>query len=299
MMTRFCISTSCELLGYTRQAFYKRTLSAFASSRSTLIQIIPDVISARKGRPTKGCRSIYEDVGYKWPIGRDKSVELLIDAGLGVRYPKKYTRATQAGNREFANLLVNKTVTSTNQVWQADMAHYLVGDKRFYTIYITDVFNQEIVGHGAYTSNYAENYAEVLMRAINAQKTPLDGLIHHSDGGKQYESTVYKGTCARYGIEQSMCMYSYENPYAEKTNDLINNGYLNCWKPTNIKDLELKQSQAVRDHNLNSKKKRLKGRSPLQFRALLNRYYNTPIYQLELKPRNPSQPRNKTLNLSN
>lgn len=88
MMTRFCISTSCELLGYTRQAFYKRTLSAFASSRSTLIQIIPDVISARKGRPTKGCRSIYEDVGYKWPIGRDKSVELLIDAGLGVRYPK-------------------------------------------------------------------------------------------------------------------------------------------------------------------------------------------------------------------
>lgn len=293
MRPKSCISLSCKILGFSRQAFYKGEVRASDTCSNLLFKILPDVVVARKRRPTKGCRSIYEDNGHRWPTGRDKSIALLIDAGFGVRYPKRYSRATQSGTREFGNLLVNKVVTNINQVWQADMAHYIVGDKRFYTIYITDVFSQEIVGHGAYVGNQAENYVDVLLRGIKSQKTSLLGLIHHSDGGKQYESTVYKNTCKAYGIEQSMCMYSYENPYAEKTNDLINNGYLYCWKPTSIQELKTRQTQAVRDHNSNSKKKRLLGKSPLEFRSFLKANYNNLNQRLELKPKNPTQPRNR------
>lgn len=299
MMANICVSMSCKILGFTRQAFYKREVKPIHSPGWVLNQILADVVESRKKRPTKGCRSIYEDKGQNWPMGRDRSVALLIDSGFGVHYPKKYGRATQSGNREFGNLLVNKTITNINQVWQSDMAHYIVGDKRFYTIYITDVFSQEIVGHGAYLGNNAENYQEVLMRAIKSQKTSVKGLIHHSDGGKQYESNLYKETCKKYGIKQSMCMYSYENPYAEKTNDLINNGYLYCWKPTNLNDVRLKQTLAVKDHNLNSKKKRLNRKSPLEFRHLLGDKSDNIIQPLELKPRNPTQPRNKVLTLIN
>jgi putative transposase len=202
---------------------------------NVLFQMLPDVVSSRKKRPTKGGRRIYEEFAHKWPLGRDKSIALLMDSGYRVRFPKKYYKATQSGTREFANLLVNKKVNNINQVWQSDMAHYMFGEKRFYTIYITDVYSQEIVGHGAFTHNHADNYNAVLLKAIRSQKTAITGLIHHSDGGKQYESIIYKSTCKKYGIIQSMCMYSFENPYAEKTNDLINNGYLNVWKPLNIK----------------------------------------------------------------
>jgi transposase InsO family protein len=299
MRHSICISSACKIFGFTRQAYYKPESKSVEITEKLLSQILPYVITARKKRPTKGCRSIYEDRSQNWPIGRDKSVALLINSGFGVRYPKRYGRATQSGNRDFGNLLVNKTVTNINQVWQSDMAHYIIGDKRFYTIYITDVFSQEIVGHGAYVGNQAENYQEVLIRAIKSQKTSVRGLIHHSDGGKQYESSIYKDTCKKHGIKQSMCMYSYENPYAEKTNDLINNGYLYCWKPTSLNDVRLKQSKAVKDHNLNSKKKRLNRKSPIEFRNLLSNKLDNIIQPLELKPRNPEQPRNKVLTLIN
>lgn len=291
------ISASCSVLGFSRQAFYKRDVLKDNSSIDTLLKILPDVVKARKKRPTKGCRSIYEDYAQKWPLGRDKSVSLLIEAGFGVRFPKKYHRATQAVNREFPNLLINKTINDINQVWQSDMAHYLVEDKRFYTIYITDVYSQEIVGYGAYTGNQADNYTDVLLKAIKSQKTSLKGLIHHSDGGKQYESKIYKDLCMKYGLKQSMCIYSYENPYAEKTNDLINNGYLNCWKPKKLEEVRKKQTEAVKDHNFNSKKKRLGKRSPIEFKKMIKEN-NNHAYCLQLKPINPEQPRNKLLTLN-
>jgi len=122
----------------------------------------------------------------------------------------------------------------------------------------------------------------------------LQGLIHHSDGGKQYESVLYKMLCNRHAIKQSMCMYSYENPYAEKTNDLINNGYLNIWRPKSLKELRACQLKAVKDHNERRPKKALKKLSPVQFRnQILNDRGNSKTYNLELKPRIPEQPRKR------
>lgn len=256
---------------------------------------------ARKRNPTKGCRAIYESSGPQWPIGRDKSIELMMSYGYRVKYPKSYKRATQAGNREFENLLVQKEVTGINQVWQADMAYYLHGESRFYTMYITDVYSQEIVGYGAYNTNIASNYSQVLSSAIRRQRKYTNGLqqlIHHSDGGKQYESLLYKDLCIRNGIKQSMCIYSYENPYAEKTNDLINNGYLNKWKPKTLVQLKQQQAKAVMDHNLNSRKKVLKRLSPLSFKSqYLKNKPGMDIHLLMLKPSNPEQPRNKKVEI--
>ena len=298
MKSGFSISLACEVLGFSRQAFYKAMASTNQSQTEMLFKMIPDVVIARKLCPTKGCRSIYDVYGHSWPLGRDRSESLLLESGFGVRYPKKYLRATQAGNREFPNLLVNKLVNNINQVWQADMAYYLVADKRFYTMYITDVYSQEIVGYGAYASNHAENYAEVLLRAIKVQKASNKDLIHHSDGGKQYESNIYKAMCMKYGIRQSMCMYSYENPYAEKTNDLINNGYLNVWKPRTLLDLRKMQRDAVKDHNSNSRKKRLGKLSPIEFKRTIQQNPDNKVHWLQLKPMNPEQPRNKQLTLN-
>jgi transposase InsO family protein len=208
--------------------------------------------------------------------------------GYRVKHPKSYRRATQAGSREFPNLLVAKTVTGLNQVWQADMAYYLYGKRPFYTIYITDVYNQEVVGYGAYSSNFSENYVEVLEAAVRRRKRLTGGLtqlIHHSDGGKQYESGIYKKACAGHGIEQSMCLYSYENPYAEKTNDLINNGYLKMWRPGNLEELRRLQHLAVEDHNSNSRKKVLGKKSPIEFREwYLKKENKFDSYRLRIQP---------------
>lgn len=301
MLVGFNVDQACTLLGFSRQAYYKSQVDKSEMASTALQAMLPGLIKARRGNPTKGCRAMYNEYGHSWPMGRDWSENLLLEAGYRVKYPKHYRKATQSGNREFPNLLVNLEVTGINQVWQADMAHYLYGDKPFYTIYITDVYSQEVVGYGAYSTNMAINYVDVLNRAVYTQRRFTNGLsqlIHHSDGGKQYESTVYKQLCQKHEISQSMCMYSYENPYAEKTNDLINNGYLNVWKPRTLKEIKIKQRLAVIDHNTNSRKKALGNRTPLEFKTmLLSKEEDMQLYTLKLKPTNPEQPRNKELYL--
>jgi transposase InsO family protein len=295
------ITLACNALGYTRQAFYKSVTTVRKPQNDThyMNQIFADVHQARRKHPTKGCRAVYEQCGHGWALGRDKSIAVLLSCGFRVKYPKRYGRATQSGTRAFANLLVNKQVSGTNQVWQADMAYYLFAPKPVYTIYITDVYSQEIVGFGAYATNEAINYAQVLERAVLGQTKlglPVNQLIHHSDGGKQYESQVYTQVCQKQGITQSMCLYSYENPYAEKTNDLINNGYLNVWKPTSLTQIRYCQQKAVHNHNQNSRKKVLGKRSPLEFKACLTSelVHDQVKYVLYLKPSQPEQPRPRT-----
>jgi len=290
------LSQACKVLGVSRQAYYQPIVKP-KPDLSIISQITVQANEIRKLSPVRGCRAMYDRFGNTLPIGRDKSIDLLMDLGYRVRYPKRYGQATQSGTREFANLLVNKRLHGINEVWQADMAHYLYGERKYYTIYITDVYSQEVVGYGAYDTNLAVNYAQVMQQAIRKRgglTNGLDQLIHHSDGGKQYESSVYKALCIRSGIIQSMCMYSYENPYAEKTNDLINNGYLNVWRPRSLTNLRTCQRKAVQDHNQNSQKKVLGKLSPNQFRLLLiNKQLCTSNYELILKPINPTQPRKK------
>ena len=284
-------------MGFSRQAYYQNTTDNEDKDNLVLAELQKKVNAQRKDCPTRGCRAMYERFGDSIAYGRDKCIKMMMQSGFRVKYPKRYGRATQSGTREFPNLLVNKTVTGINQVWQADMAHYQYGDRKYYDIYITDVYSQEIVGYGAFSSNIALNYAQVLSNAIRSQSKftgSLEGLIHHSDGGKQYESIYYKDLCSQYNIQQSMCMYSYENPYAEKTNDLIHNGYLNTWRPKNLQQLRKCQKKAVLDHNHNSKKKKLGNLSPLKFKSvILNNQLCPNAYHLMLKPTNPVQPRER------
>lgn len=294
---RFTIKAACGVFGFSRQAYYKGAVDGTAREDAAFRLAVPQLLKARERCPSLGCRSMYNEFGGQLPIGRDKSIRLFMGLGYRVRYPKRYGRATQSGTREFPNLLVKKEIDGINQVWQGDMAHYLYGEGKFYTIYITDVYSQEIVGYGAYDSNRAEKYAEVMRMAVAGAAgggTNLKGLIHHSDGGKQYESGTYKALCSRHGILQSMCMYSYENPYAEKTNDLINNGYLNHWKPRTLKELRACQRKAVTDHNNKRRKRALGGLSPVQFRSKL-KIMPGNAHTLKLKPYEPEQPKKRVI----
>ena len=97
--------------------------------------------------------------------------------------------------------------------------------------------------------------------------------------------------------KRKMCMYTSEKPYAEKTNDLINNGYWNYWKLRILEELRACQRKAVIDHNGKRKKAILNGLSPFEFKTKLK---SVPIiaHTLMLKPRNPEQPRKRMVKQS-
>lgn len=239
-----------------------------------------------------GCRAIYHAYSHQIPLGRDKAIELMMDLGLGIKHKASYVRTTQAGLREFPNLLVNKHVTNINQVWQADMTYYTIGKQHYYIMLITDVYSQRIVGFGAFTNAFATHFLAVLDQAIRLrkkQKTPLAGLIHHSDGGKQYEANIYKNRCLEHKMLQSMCIYSWENPYAENSNHQIKNRYLKHWKPKSFEQLCKELKRAVYNYNHFQLKKTLDMQSPVDFEKHLIQAPNPRShYNLCLKPSAPT-----------
>lgn len=296
-LNKLNIALCCRLLGYSRQAYYK----PHASSKQTydVKDILKkEVFKARLKCPGKGCREIYYEIADQLPIGRDQSIKLMQELKLGVKEKSKYHRTTESGKRIFDNLLTDIIITKLNQVWQADMSYFKVGSKTYYLIFITDVYSQHILGYGAFKRAYSEYFVKVLHQAIELRLSfgdSLSSLIHHSDGGKQYESHLYQKVCSKYNITQSMCYYSWENPYAEKTNDLVKNRYLKYWQPKSFDELEYLLSKAVMDHNGNQKKSVLNRHSPLDFEnRIRGREERQVPYRLKLKPRKP-RTKNKTI----
>lgn len=284
------VALCCRLFGYSRQAYYKPQTIRIQDNRLKSI-LKEEVLKARVKCPGKGCRDIYSEIADKLPIGRDQALKMMQELKLGVKEKSKYHRTTESGKRIFDNLLTDLVITRVNQVWQADMTYIKVGINTYYLIFITDVYSQHILGYGAFKRAFSECFTEVLNQAIQLRLNlgdQLKGLIHHSDGGKQYESHLYQNTCNKYNITQSMCYYSWENPYAEKTNDLIKNRYLKYWRPINFSELKELLSKAVLDHNLNQKKDALNRSSPLDFENRLRKEKrNQASYNLMLKPRRP------------
>ena len=85
-----------------------------------------------------------------------------------------------------------------------------------------------------------------------------------------------------------MCYYSWENPYAEKTNDLVKNRYLKYWKPKTLSELKRCLKKAVEDHNANQQKSRLGNLSPIDFEKKISKLdIGQKDYILKLKPSLP------------
>lgn len=285
------VSLGCELLGYSRQAYYKP--QALKKELVGLEAVLRSLIEQERAQcPGIGCRSVYKKYADRIAIGRDKFEDLAAELGLQVKRPKRYIRTTKSDQRMFDNLLVNKQVNAINQVWQADMTYYLHAERWYYIMLITDVYSQRIIGHGAFDRCTAKEFKQVLKQAVATRRkqgySTLKGLIHHSDGGRQYEESHYRKYCRIKDITQSMCYYSWENAYAEKANDLIKGRYLNYWKPKNLSQLKTCLKKAIEDHNNHQPKESLKGLSPVDFEwTLKNEKSNPTNYILNLMPALP------------
>ena len=133
----------------------------------------------------------------------DKSIELFMNMGFGVRYPPNDMKGLPSQAQENSRISLWTKKNGLNQVWKADMAHYLYWNTKLYPIYITDVYSQEVVSYEAYSTNHAINYVEVMSQAARRAKSTgqsLKGLIYHSDGGKKDESILYKSLSNRNNI---------------------------------------------------------------------------------------------------
>lgn len=103
-----------------------------------------------------------------------------------------------------------------NQLWVADFTYVATWRGFVFVAFVIDVFSRMIVGWRVSTSMKADLVLDALEQAVHA-RCETEGLIHHSDRGKQYLSIRYSERLGECGIQASVGTTgdSYDNALAE------------------------------------------------------------------------------------
>jgi transposase InsO family protein len=162
------------------------------------------------------------------PIGRDWLFKFLKQHGLLVSRKKKYVRTTDSSQwtGRYPNLVQNLTPSRPEQIWVADIT-YLVTRKGYHYLHLlTDAYSKKIVGYQLSSDMTATSTLKALQVALNDRKYNLP-IIHHSDRGLQYHSSIYTQTLTQAGIAISMTQDGspYDNAIAERVNGILKQEY--------------------------------------------------------------------------
>lgn len=123
---------------------------------------------------------------------------------------KTTTTDSDHGYRIYPNLMRDRIVTGTNEVWAADITYIRIATCFAYLAVILDLYSRRVIGWALSKHIKKELCLEALKMAIEARK-PKAGCIHHSDRGVQYASDDYVALLEAH--EFCISMSRKGNPY--------------------------------------------------------------------------------------
>jgi transposase InsO family protein len=157
-----------------------------------------------------------------------------------------------------------------NQKWTTDVTQVKIGDEKIYLSPIPDMFNGEVISYSISNSPNMRMINEVLDKAFGkVRKT--SGIIFHSDQGWQYQQYSYRKILEEHGIIQSMSRKGncLDNAVAENFFGIMKTELLYAEKFESSKEFITALKQYINYYNNERIKNRLNGKSPVQYRALL------------------------------
>jgi len=227
------INKSCELLGYTRQAYFKALKNQISKEKRMAEAsefIIDKVKIERTKMPKIGGLKLFQMIapllqaaGFK--IGRDKFIEILQQHNYLIIRKKKYYKTTDSNHwlKKYDNLIKEIIPHRPEQIWVADITHILtVEEGAVYGHVVTDAYSKKIMGIEISDDMKATSTAKALKMAIK-NRIYDEELIHHSDRGSQYCSAAYTKILKKKKIKISMTQEGspYDNAIAERINGIL------------------------------------------------------------------------------
>jgi putative transposase len=222
------VKSICCLLGYTPQAYHKKTKHQYRKQLDEAL-IIEQVRLIRKEQPRCGTRKLLLMLqpfltDHKIVMGRDVFFGLLAKNKMLVRKTKRSTRTTNSNHhfRRFPNLAKDFTTLKAHELWVSDITYIPLKTRFAYLFLITDAYSRKIVGHHV-SDDMKVSSAVVALKKALAQK-PIDTIVmHHSDRGIQYCSTEYVNLLQQQHALISMTQSGdpLENAIAERVNGIL------------------------------------------------------------------------------
>lgn len=199
----------CKLFGVTRSGFYHHQQKQHAKQCDPMRKELLDWVKkiSESSDFTYGGRRMKKALNaLGYPIGRNKAKRLMNEAGVFVRYRKKYKVSTNSKHKHsvFKNILNRQfNAQSLNQAYVSDITYVWTQEGWLYLAVVIDLYSRKVVGWSMSTRMKASLVCDALKMAL-WQRKPEPGLIVHSDRGIQYASKAYRTLLSIYGCLGSM-----------------------------------------------------------------------------------------------
>jgi transposase InsO family protein len=151
--------------------------------------------------------------------GKNRVARLRSLAGIEARRKRKFRLAYQSQNPivPAPNLLRAPFQAATaDRVWVGDVTFIPTRAGWLYLAVLIDLYSRLVVGWSMKDRPNQELVNEALLMAVE-QRRPKPGLIHHTDQGRLYGSTIYTQLLSRFAMVRSMSRKGncYDNAVAE------------------------------------------------------------------------------------
>ena len=203
------MSIICPLIGVKSSNYYsylkRAKIKKIEPDHGDMIEVIQNI--AKSSDYTYGSRRMQKTLNaFSFPVGRWKTTKLMKEAGVWVRYKKKYKSTTNSEHNKpiFKNeLKQNFKFDQPNQAWVGDITYIWTTEGWLYLAVVIDLHSRKVVGWSMSSRMKASLVCDALQMAI-WQRNPGKGLIVHSDQGVQYASDKYRKLLNRHGLIGSM-----------------------------------------------------------------------------------------------
>ena len=208
----------CKVLGVSRSGYYtwrKRKPGKRWNENELLLERIQEI--HQKNRRVYGSPRITEELREQGTrCGKNRIARIMKDNGIRAEVKRRFRKTTDSKHNYSlaANLLIQDGYKGP--LWASDITFVPTNEGWLYVSAVMSVKFRKIIGLSMKDQLTEELAATALKQAVTREK-PSEGLIHHSDRGRQYASYGYQALLRRYGITPSMSRKGncYDNAYME------------------------------------------------------------------------------------
>lgn len=243
------------MLGISRQAVYQAQKRKEVQAE-VLSKVKSLVLEIRRDMPRIGTRKLYyllkpEFDKRQIKIGRDALFTYLKTEHLLIKPKKNYTKTTNSKHwlRKHPNLLKQTSPQRAEHVFVSDITYIKSREKTHYLSLVTDAYSRKIMGYELSDDMSAEHVVKAFKMAIK-QRSSYKELIHHSDRGLQYCTSVYQKILQKHNVKPSMTdgYDCYQNALAERINGILKQEFL-IYKCNNGKELKQLIKESIETYN--------------------------------------------------
>lgn len=204
----FPLVKCCKTLGVSRSGYYKRA-SAKVSKRETenirLLSLVENIYKA--SRSTYGSPRIHAQLkAMGHHVGRGRIERLMRRSGIRSRLKRRFRITTDSrhGEKTAPNLLQRRFhVERPNKVWASDVTYLWTKSGWLYLAVTLDLCSRRVVGWSM-AERLDKNLVLKCLAAAAQRRSNYQGVIHHSDRGKEYACAPFREALGCYGMRQSM-----------------------------------------------------------------------------------------------